>query len=112
MNLLVYCGCSVVDSAPCMPQDWSLGAKVMRSLVNNCALPIRSHTTKHEVPIYLEYHSVCPLVGIVTPLPSLPQASVLPPRTKGGGGHTRLRVRGWGSPNSDDWRESLELCLL
>ncbi len=28
------------------------------------------------------------------------------------GGHTRLRVRGWGSPNSDDWRKSLALCLL
>jgi hypothetical protein len=26
--------------------------------------------------------------------------------------HTRLRVRGWGSPNSDDWRKSLALCLL
>jgi hypothetical protein len=26
--------------------------------------------------------------------------------------HTRLRVRGWGSPNSDDWRKSLSLCLL
>ncbi len=27
------------------------------------------------------------------------------PGTKGGG-HTRLRVSGWGSPNSDDWRKS------
>jgi hypothetical protein len=27
-------------------------------------------------------------------------------------GHTRLRVRGWGSPNSDDWRKSFALCLL
>jgi hypothetical protein len=26
--------------------------------------------------------------------------------------HTRLRVKGWGSPNSDDWRKSLALCLL
>ncbi len=42
----------------------------------------------------------------------LPQANVLPPGTKGGRVHTRLRVRGWGSPNSDDWRESLVLCLL
>jgi hypothetical protein len=30
------------------------------------------------------------------------------PRTKKGGG----RVRGWGSPNSDDCRKSLTLCLL
>jgi hypothetical protein len=28
-----------------------------------------------------------------------------------GGAHL-LRVRGWGSPNSDDWRKSLALCLL
>jgi hypothetical protein len=34
-------------------------------------------------------------------------------RTKGGGGggHTRLLVRGCGSCNSDDWRKSLALCL-
>ncbi len=30
----------------------------------------------------------------------------------GGVGHTRQGVRGWGSPNSDDLRKSLELCLL
>jgi hypothetical protein len=28
------------------------------------------------------------------------------------GGHTRLRLKGWGSPNSDDWRRNLALCLL
>jgi hypothetical protein len=44
-----------------------------------------------------------------SPNPSL--ASECPPRT-GGGGHTRLRVRGWGSPNSDDWRKSLALCHI
>jgi hypothetical protein len=27
------------------------------------------------------------------------------------GGHTRLRVRGWGSPDTDDWRKSLALFL-
>ncbi len=44
--------------------------------------------------------------------PSLSPASVpLPPEPKGGG-HPRLRVRGWGIPNSDDWRKSLALCLL
>ncbi len=34
--------------------------------------------------------------------PPLPQASVPLP----------LPVRGWGSPNSNDWRKSLTLCLL
>ncbi len=40
--------------------------------------------------------------------PSLASECAPPPRT--GGGPTRLRVRGWGSPSSDDWRKSLALC--
>ncbi len=60
----------------------------------------------HKAHIYEEYHSVCPLLGIGTLPPPLSPASVpLPPESKGGG-HTRLRVRGWGSPNSDDWRKA------
>jgi hypothetical protein len=40
--------------------------------------------------------------------PPLPQASMPPPGTKGDAQlHIRLRVRGWGSPNSDDWRKSI-----
>ncbi len=35
-----------------------------------------------------------------------------PPRNQWKGEHTRLRVRGWGSPNSDDMRKSLALHLL
>jgi len=49
--------------------------------------------------IYKEYHSVCSLVEIETLPPPLSSASVpLPPEPKGGGrgGHTRLRMRGWG----------------
>jgi hypothetical protein len=69
-------------------------------------------TFHHKVHTYIEYHSVCPLVGIGTLPPPLSPASVpLPPEPKGGG-HNRLQVRGWGSPNSDDWRKSLALCLL
>jgi hypothetical protein len=49
--------------------------------------------------LYEEYHSVCPLVGIGTLPTPLSPVSVPPspqnPRT-GGGGETRLRVRGWG----------------
>jgi hypothetical protein len=37
--------------------------------------------------------------------------NVSPPKLKEGK-HTRLRARGWGSPNSDDWRKSLALCLF
>jgi hypothetical protein len=72
-----------------IPGSKSDEEKTMRSLVNNCALPMRSHTTKHKVPIYLEYHSVCPLVGIVTP-PTLSPASecASPWNRKGGGAHS------------------------
>jgi hypothetical protein len=37
---------------------------------------------------------------------------ILPAHARSHGGHTRPRVRGWWSPNSDDWRKSLALCLL
>ncbi len=56
----------------------------------------------HKVHIYTEYHSVCPLVGIGT---------APPPQAKGGRAHSPAG-EGWGSPNSDDWRKSLALCLL
>ncbi len=61
--------------------------------------------------MYLEYHSVCPLVRIGTTHPLLPQASVSLPRNQRGGAHSPA-VRGWERPNSDDWRKSLALCLL
>ncbi len=63
----------------------------------------------HKVRIYKEYHSVWPLVGIGTlPTPLSPASEPLPQNR--GGGHTRLRVRGWGSPNSYDWKNSIALC--
>ncbi len=58
------------------------------------------HTSTKDV--YIEYHSVCPLVGIETLPPPLPQS-------EWGGGHTRQGAMGWGSSNSDDWRKSLAL---
>ncbi len=46
--------------------------------------------------------SVSPVVGIGTPPPLQQQASVpLHPLVRGGG-HTRLRLKGWGSPNSNE----------
>jgi hypothetical protein len=48
-----------------------------------------------------------------SPTPSLASECAPPPGIKGGGGgHTRQRVRGWGSPNSNDLKKSLALCLL
>jgi len=51
------------------------------------------HIVKYNYVIYLEYHSVCPLVRIGgPPTPSLAGEEV-------------------GGPNSDDWRKGA-LCLL
>ncbi len=65
----------------------------------------------HKVQIYLEYHSVCPLVLTGTPPTPVPLAGVSPQKNQRGG-HTRLRVRGWKGPNLEDWRKSLALYLL
>jgi hypothetical protein len=63
------------------------------------------YTVHHKVHIFTEYHSVCPLVRIGTlPSPLSPASVPLPPEPKGR--HTHLRVRSWGSPNSDDWRKA------
>jgi hypothetical protein len=46
-----------------------------------------------------------------SPTPS-PASECAPTPGIKGGGDTRVGVRGWGSPNSDDWRKSLAFCLL
>ncbi len=89
------------------------------TLVLALGTPLKRKTEKrlrcdricHKVLIYNEYryHSICPLVGIGIPPPPLPLASV-PPRNQRGGGGTL--AYGWGSPNSDDGRKSVALCLL
>jgi hypothetical protein len=43
---------------------------------------------------------------------SLSHKRVCPSSRNQRGVHSRLRVRGWGSPCSDDWKKSLALCLL
>ncbi len=56
----------------------------------------------------------------LSPLPNWDQPTTLsrkrvcppPPRTKRGGDRLGRGVREWGSPNSDDWKKSLALCLL
>jgi hypothetical protein len=81
-----------------------------------------------SVGLYQEYQSVCPFVQIGSPPTPSPASECCPhlgPRGGGthslagvshstlepkGGGNTRLRVRGRGGANSDDWRESLALC--
>jgi hypothetical protein len=46
--------------------------------------------------------SVSPVVGIGTPPTPLAAGECAPPPFGPGGGHTRLRLKGWGSPNSNE----------
>ncbi len=71
----------------------------------------------HKVHIFLEYVPQClsPRRNWDPPTPSLPSECTPHPGTKGEGGtHYTLAcvLGGWGSPNADDWRNSLALCLL
>ncbi len=63
--------------------------------------------------VYLEHQSVCPIGGIGSQnAPPLPLASVSPPLVQGGGRQQSLAGEGGGGPSSDDWIESLALCIL
>jgi hypothetical protein len=66
----------------------------------------------HKVLIFKEYHSYVPSSELGLSQPLSRQRVCPSPQNRGGGRGTRLRVRGWGSPNSDDFRKSLALCLL
>ncbi len=41
-----------------------------------------------------------------SPTPLAASECALPPGPKGGGHTTRLLLKGWGSPNSNDWRSA------
>ncbi len=66
----------------------------------------------HKVLLYLEYHSVCPIVRIGTPPPKIPHLSVSFPRNQEGDAHSPAGEGAGGGPNSDDWRKGIVLCLL
>jgi hypothetical protein len=62
--------------------------------------------------LYLEYQSVCPFVRIGPPPSSLACECTPPPGNKRGEGKKSLAGGGAIGANSDDWRESLALCIL
>jgi hypothetical protein len=66
----------------------------------------------HKVRSYKEYQVYVPSLELGLSQPLSRQRVCPSPRTKRGGSQTRLQVRGWGSPNSDNWRKGLALCLL
>ncbi len=63
-----------------------------------------------EIIVYLEYQSVCLIVGIGSPHPLSRKRVCIPLGPKGGGGGTLSC--GWGGADSDDWIEGLALCIL
>jgi hypothetical protein len=79
----------------------------LRSLAVNNVQHARVSLIHKSTYIYLEHHSVCPSSD--SPNPSPASECTLPPPDErvGGGGHTRRRLRGWGSLNSDNWRKKL-----
>ncbi len=75
--------------------------------------PTHYPTTFPSHPLFKDLHHkvYVPSSELGLPQPLFRPRVCPSPRTGGRGGHTRLRVRGWGSPNSDDLRKSLALCL-
>jgi hypothetical protein len=65
----------------------------------------------HKVHIYKEYHSVCPLVGWDSPIPSLASECAPPHRTGGGGAHSPAG-EGLGESQFRRLEKSLALFLL
>jgi hypothetical protein len=63
--------------------------------------------------LFLEYQSICPFVRIGSPRPLSRQRVCPPPQNQRvGGGQHSLAGEGAGGADSDDWRESLALCIL
>jgi hypothetical protein len=73
---------------------------------------LQGYLHTHSTHIYRAPQCMSPRQNWDSPSPSPASECALPPVPKGGGGHTRPRLRGWASPNSDDWRKSFALCLL
>ncbi len=75
------------------------------------AFPNFEDATKY---IYIKstMHSVCPSLELGLPQPLSRQRVCPTPRTKGWGAHWPAAKGVGGSPNADDWRKSLALCLL
>ncbi len=69
--------------------------------------------TVQPIIVYIEYQSVCPFVGIGSHHPLPRKRLCLPPWTQRG--ERATLACGWGGvggPSSDEWTESLALCIL
>jgi hypothetical protein len=91
--LIVYAGCCEPGMVPVLQSLW--------------LLLLMCYTTKY-INIKSTVYVPSSKLGLSQPL----SRQRVCPSPQNRGGHTRLRVRGWGSPNSGDRRKSLALCLL
>ncbi len=85
---------------------------INEKFISALALHRLTYHLSHVVTKYIYTQSTTvsvPSSELGPPHPS-PPGSVSPPQPKGGT-HSPA-WRGWGSPNSDDWRKSLALCLI
>jgi len=80
--------------------------KVHLSLCMNPGVYALQNRTEHRVDRVLSFFSSRPNLDSPTPLPA--GECVTPPRF-GGGEHTRLPEREWGSPNSDEQTNTVVL---
>jgi hypothetical protein len=76
-------------------------------------LSFRSISPDRTFVVDIEYQSVSPFVGIGSPHPRK-RVCLPPPLDLKEGSNTPSGARGWlgGGPSSDDWKESLALCIL
>ncbi len=87
--------------------NFSVGTLILAlSRFAAATFPQPQSTYKYRAPQYMS-----PRRNWNSPTPLAASECALPPGQRVGG-HTRLRLKGWGSPNSNDWRKSLALCLL
>jgi hypothetical protein len=99
----------VIQSPPSPPPP--SGSNKLREEIPHSNKKICTGSTNAPTTyMYLEYHSVCPLVRIGTP-PPLSLARVSPPGAKGGGNTLPAGER-MGGLNWDDWIKSQPICLL
>jgi hypothetical protein len=87
--------------------DFPIPLRILHLQSKYCAGVFKPQSTY----IYRVPQCMSPRRNWDSPTPSLASECAPPPQAKGGRAHSPAG-EGWGSPNSDDWRKSLSLCLL
>jgi hypothetical protein len=85
----------------------------MQLFMHHLFFPLLQVLYNHKVLIYIEHHSVCPLVGIAwdSPTPLAASECALPPVPNGEGAHSPA-AKGVGESQFQRLEKRLALCLL